>query len=64
LAVAVASDLGDRASAEWWADVARSGPVVDGVAPPGAVPLDAVPDASPDERRERFQELIRRADLG
>lgn len=72
VAAAVASDLDDRASAEWWAGVAGSGPVVDGVVPPGPVPFDAVPCdavwesgrvASSDELGERFRELVRRADI-
>jgi predicted ATPase len=58
VAAAVASDLGDRASAEWWAAVAGSGPVVDGVAP-----FNTGRVASSDELGEPFRELVRRADI-
>ncbi|EIV92886.1 helix-turn-helix domain-containing protein [Frankia sp. QA3] len=46
VAAAVAAELGDVASAQWW----------EGVAGPDAGPLDT------DELREQFRELVRRAD--
>jgi predicted ATPase/DNA-binding XRE family transcriptional regulator len=52
VAAAVASDLGDRASAEWWANVAGS----------GAVLFDAMREPGQGELGEWFQELVRRAD--
>lgn len=47
VAAAVAADLGDVTSAQWWEGVAGGS---------GAAPLDA------DELGERFRELVRRAD--